>query len=100
MYRHDSTVKARAKRQYQWLLMSAALVGLTFGIGELSGSSALQFAGASLLVATLILTAVLFNSWRCPQCRQRIDLRGPGAFCPKCGVWIPEDHDEPPQLPV
>lgn len=35
----------------------------------------------------------LLNS-RCPRCSRYMNLAGPGAYCPHCGVWIPYQEGE------
>jgi hypothetical protein len=85
------TARNRARRQYRFLLAWVVLGGLLFGVSQESESGALAVGGATVATVGLIVTAVILNSWRCPHCRRRIDLRGADAFCPKCGVAIPAE---------
>ena len=76
-------------------LMLLALVGL--GLGTRGDNRLLTAVGVTAVIAFLVLAGLSIADSRCPYCGRFIDLRGPGAYCPRCGEWLAlHDGDAPP----
>src|SRR5687768_7012680 len=94
------TPKARANVSYYVVIAVLATGVVTVSIGYRGwGNTPLVLRWA--LIASYIGSGVLiFLTNRCPHCRRSIDLRGGGAYCPRCRGWNPrEPGDAPPGPP-
>jgi hypothetical protein len=88
------TAKARANLYYYAAISLGFLGAVTIAIGRASSSGALTGLGVILIVSFVLLSAIGLTTNRCPHCRRYIDLRGPSAYCPRCGQWIPAREGE------
>jgi hypothetical protein len=94
------TPKARANVTYYFVIAVLATGVVTAFIGY-GGWDTTPGVFRWVLIASYVGCGVLiFLTNRCPHCRRSIDLRGGGAYCPKCGGWNPRKSGDAPPGPL
>lgn len=77
-----------------WVLIGLGTIAWT--IGRRAPSDIAVYAAVVLFVGYGALGVFYLATSRCPHCGRHTDLRGKGAYCPRCGKWIPLREHEPP----
>jgi hypothetical protein len=93
------TPKARANVGNYFVIGVLAMGVLTVSIGYRGWDNTPAVVLCALFATWIGSGVLIFLTNRCPHCRRSIDLRGGGAYCPKCGEWNPREWGEAPTGP-
>jgi Zn finger protein HypA/HybF involved in hydrogenase expression len=92
------TPKARANWCYYTAIVCCMIGAVLLVIGRSRNNAVATVCGAALISAFVLTTVYSLAASRCPHCRRHIDLRGPAAYCPRCGHWIPAREGDSPAI--